>query len=283
MPLRNVLTERVVQSLSSLAMSASAAPQTEVEIPNQGDLVGLVFILTQVSTGTLVTPNPTSYAIQDISIKDKKGNPIWQNIRGQDLVRLKFWHGQHVNGKGINTAETNSSTSSATTYYYVPLRVDTVDQPVRYQATIAPFSAMAASGTTGGTVSFECTVLYKDEAANNTTDRDIRLTQSVVSGTNRFAPNLPRGRIVNNLNFTIGTESNLTTIVFSRDGSAELTDLTAARMIALDQDIYNSGHVTGRFDLYNSPFVTTENTLLDVTASGSDTVTWFVRISEPAQ
>lgn len=278
-----VVKTAIVQSVSSLAMSAASSPQTEVDVPNFGDLIGLNIELTQISTGTLVTPNTIDFAIESMSIKDRLGNPIWQNIRGRDLNEFELLNGFYVNNKGINTAVATSSTSSATRRYHIPFRIDGAMYPVKFQMTIAPFSAMAASGTTGGTVSVRVSAIYRNESANDVTDRLLRLTQAVVSGTNRFAPNLPKGRLINHLAFSIGTESNLTRVTFSSDGSAEISDFTISEAVALDQNLFNSGHVTGIINIYNSPFVSTDVTIYDIEASGSDTLQHLIVLSEPTR
>lgn len=276
-----VVRTRVIQSLSSIALSASASPQSEVDIPIQGDLVGVIVELTASATGTLTTPGTIDNALQSINIKDRFGNPIWQSIRGIDLNEFEFLQSWNVNQRGINTAVATTSGSSQTRRYWIPFRIDTAMFPCKLNMTLAPFSAMAASGATGGTVSVIVTGVFKDNAANNYTDRFVRLTQTIVSGTNRFAPNLPKGRIINNLAFTVGTESNVSNVTFSRDGSLELSQVTVGQLTALDQDLFISGHVTGVENLYNSAFLSTENTQLDVEGAGSDTLQWLIVLSEP--
>ena len=278
-----VVKTAIVQSVSSLAMSSASAPQTEVDILNFGDLIGLNIELTQSTTGTLTGANTIDFAIESMSIKDRLGNPIWQNVRGRDLNEFELLNGFYVNNKGINTSVSTTSSTAATRRYHIPFRIDAAMFTAKFQMTIAPFSAMATSGATGGTVSVRVSAIYRNEAANDVTDRLLRLTQSVVSGTNRFAPNLPKGRLINHLAFTIGTESNLTRVTFSSDGSAEISDFTIAEAIALDQNLFNSGHVTGIINLYNSPFVSTDVTIYDIEASGSDTLQHLIMLSEPTR
>ena len=272
----------IVQSLSSIAMSASSAPQSEVDIPNQGDVIGLNFELTQSTTGTLTGANTLDFSIENISVKDKFGNPIWQNVRGRDLNEIEGLTSFYVNGKGIFTSVATTSGSSQTRRYHVPFRIDRAMFPCKIQITVAPFGSMATSGATGGTVSLRVDAVYKDESANNTTDRILRLSQAIVSGTNRFGPNLPKGRVISHMAVQAGTESNVSKITFSRDGSFEISDFTSAVWTALDQDLFNSGHQSGLINLYNSPYVASEQSILDVEGAGSDTLQWFIFLSETA-
>ncbi len=266
---------RTIQALSSVAMSASSAPQSEVDIPNAGSLIGLILHLTQSTTGTLTGANTLDYAIQAVDIKDRKGNWIAQNVRGRDLNEIETLFGE----KGINTAVATTSSSSQTRRYYIPLAVAQKDMTARMQVTIAPYSDMATSGATGGTVTLTVVGVYQSEDTGYTT-RYTRLSQSIVSGTNRFAPNLPKNRLISRVAFTVGTESNVTDLTFSRDGSDEHQALTPADMIAIEQDSFISGHVTGQFRLPITPFVPADNTVLDVTGAGSDTINWLLVLTE---
>lgn len=271
-----------VQSLSSISMSTSSAPQSEVDIPNQGDLIGLNIELTQSTTGTLTGANTIDYAIENIAIKDRFGNPIWQNVRGRDLNEIEGLSSFFVNAKGIFTSVATTSSTAGTRRYHIPFRIDRAMFPCKIQTTLAPYSAMATSGATAGSVSVRVDGIYKDESANDTTDRILRISQSIVSGTNRFGPNLPKGRVISHLAVQAGTESNISKITMSRDGSLEIADYTSAVWTPLDQDLFNSGHQSGLVNLYNSPFVATEQSILDVEGAGSDTLQWFIFLSERA-
>ncbi|MBI2445109.1 hypothetical protein HYV43_01840 [Candidatus Micrarchaeota archaeon] len=266
---------QTIQALSSISMSASAAPQSEVTIPNVGALVGLVLHLTQSTTGTLTTAATLDYAIQSIDVKDRQGNWIAQNIRGRDLTFIETVFGAN----GINTSVATTSGSNQTRRYFIPLEISQKDQDAKLQVTIAPYSDMAASGATGGTVSLTVVGIYSTNDPGYTR-RYTRLSQSIVSGTNRFGPNLPQNRKVAMVGFTVGTESNVTDVTFTRDGTVELPAITPADMIALDQDTFVSGHQTGRFKLPLTPFVPNPVTQLDVNGAGSDTVNWFLVLME---
>ncbi|MBI4360323.1 hypothetical protein HY572_00960 [Candidatus Micrarchaeota archaeon] len=264
-----------IQSLSSVAMAASAATQSEVVIPNVGALVALEFHLTQSTTGTLTGANTLDYAIQDVKISDKGGNAIWQNVRGRDLAIIE----QLFSPMGINTAVATTSSSSQTRRYYLPNAIAQKDMDARLQVTIAPFSDMATSGATGGTVTLTVVGLYSN-VDSGFTQRYMRLSQSIVSGANRFGPNLPQGRRIELVGFTVGTEANVTDFTLSRDGSLELSALTPADLIALDQDRFVSGHITGRFRVPVTPFIPSSQMQLDVTGAGSDTINWYLGIRE---
>lgn len=277
-----IVKTSIVQSLSSLAMSSSSAPQSEVDISPQGDVVGLNFELTQATTGTLTGANTIDFAIENISIKDRFGNPIWANVRGRDLNEIEGLMSFYVNNKGIFTSVATTSSSNQTRRYHIPMRIDKAQFPCKIQITVAPFSAMATSGATAGTVSLRVDAVYKDESANDITDRIMRLSQAIVSGTNRFGPNLPKGRIIAHLALQAGTESNVSKITLSRDGRLEISDYTSASWTAMDQDLFNSGHQSGLVNVYNAPFVASESTIYDIEGAGSDTLQHFIFMSEPS-
>lgn len=265
----------IVQSLSSISMGASASPQAEIDIPNYGDVIALELILTQLTTGTLVGPVPMERAIQQISIKDKSGKPIWSSIRGRDLKIF-----DRLLNVGNNRAVPNTSNSSQTYRWFIPCDIEQKDQVARLQATIAAFSDMATSGATGGTVTLDVIAWYQDQTQIAFTTRFMRISQSIVSGLNRFGPNLPKNITIQHLLFAVGTEANITDITFSEDGNAELQEVRPSDLTGIDAVRLTDGHVTGEFSLFNSPFVATDKTILDVDGAGSDTVEWYLIIAD---
>lgn len=264
-----------VQSVSSVSMGASAVPQTETDIPNYGDVTAIEVVLTQSTAGTLTGAKTLDYSLQSLAIKDKKGNPIWSSIRGIDLPVL-----DRLFNIGVNRTVTTTSASSATHRWLIPCNIEQKDQTSRIQVTLAPYSDMATSGATGGSVSFDVIVYYQDQTQLTFSQRIFRLTQSLVSGACRFGPNLPKGTTIQHLLFKVGTESNISQIDFSADGSSELNALRLTDLQAIEDSRLVSGHVTGQFSLFNSPFVSTDKTRLDVQGAGSDTIEWFVVTAE---
>lgn len=266
---------QVIQSLSSLSMSATASPQSEVEIANYGDVVAMEYILTQSTTGTLTGANPIDRAIASIAIKDKKGNPIMSNIRGRDLVIF-----DRLLNIGNNRAVPTTSGTGQTYRWFVPHNIEQKDMPARLQATIAAFSDMATSGATGGTVTLDIVAWYQDKSNVTYTQRFFRISQAIVSGSNRFGPNLPRGVVIQHILFSVGTEANITDLTLNSDGNSELSLVRPTDLTGIDAVRLTDGHVTGQFSLYNSPFVAIDRSVLDVTGAGSDTIEWYLALAD---
>lgn len=266
------IRKEVIQTLGSVAQGGSSATQTEEDIPTRGDIIGISVELTQISVGTLVTPATIEKAIENLTIKDVSGRLIWSKMRGQDLTIID----RYLNIGNSRTVPT-SSTSSASHSWFIPLGIEKKDQKARMQVTIAPFSAMAASGTTAGTVSIKLVAWYADESKIPFTQRFQRITETLNSGLNRYAPDLPKGVPITNIFLKFNTaESNLSELDFTADGNTELRDMTAADMTVVDDVVLTDGHVSDEFSLYNVPFVATSKTIFDVTGSGSDTVEMIV-------
>lgn len=267
----------VIQSLSSVSLGASQSPQNEIDIPNRGDMAFLEVVLTASLTGTLSGPKPFDNVLAFLSLKDKAGRPIFSSVRGTDLEPLDFFL-----NRGRQKSVANVSNSAQTARFIIPCNVETKDMTARLQVTLEAYSAttLATSGATGGTVSLDFIAWYMDTTDLKFTQRIYRLTQSIVSGLNRFAPNLPKDVVILYLLFTIGTESNLTNVTFSADGSTELDQLRPTDMQAIDDTVYVSGHQTGWFSLYNSPFQSDTKTILDVTGAGSDTLQWYCIVAD---
>lgn len=263
-----------VQSVASLAMGASAAPQTEVDIPNYGDIIAVEVVLTQLTAGTLSASKTIDYSLQQLAIKDRSGKPIWTGVRGIDLSKLD----RFLNIGRTRTVPTTLNT--ATTHrWLIPCNIEQKDQTAKLAVTVSAFSDMA-TGATGGTVSFDIVVYYQDQSQIAFTQRIMRLTQSIISGVNRVAPILPKDKVIQHLLFSLTTESNITDIDFSADGSSELSGIRLSDLQAIEDVRLISGHVTGEFSLLNSVFAVTDRTILDVNGAGSDTISWYLVIAD---
>lgn len=260
----------VIQS-KTVSMSASAQAQDEVTIPVYGDIRGFLIVMTQSTTGTLTGANTIEKAIRDLSVIDASGDQLLQGIRGQDLLFLE----RYLN-KGNNRTIPTTSSTSATETFWLPLNVEKKDQHAKIQLTVAPYSDMATSGATGGSITYKLVAMYDDPSPETQTEKIQRITKSVSSGVNTLGVNLPYSALINSLLFTVGTEANITDIKFSGDGSKELDGVTVEQLTALDDALLNDGHVSTQFSLYNSPFVSSPATVLDFNMSSSDTLQLFV-------
>lgn len=270
--MRGRLRKALVQSLSSVSLNAtSTSTQSEVDIPIRGDILAIGIELTVAAGGTLSSANTLASAISEISIKDKGGVAVWTKLRGTDLPILdRFFN------VGRSRTVATITNSAQTHRFMIWNPITTGDQGARLQLTLASYGALDSSGATSGTVSVVVTAYYADAGNVGATQRISRITQSCVSGTNRFAPNLPKGKQITDLLFSLSTEGDIDSITFSADGRAELASITLGELEAFDDVRLVSGHVSGQFSLYVTPFVADTNTQLDVEASASEDINWFI-------
>jgi hypothetical protein len=260
-----------VVETKTVTMSTSEQPQNEVQIPVYGDIAAVEVTLAQLTTGTLTTAKTLDYSVKGLVVKDRSGVLLMQNIRGVDLLFLERYRNI---GRSRTIATTSSS--SQTEQFYIPLNVEAKDQEAKMQISISPYSDMAASGATGGTVTYTTSVWYYTVSESVKTEKIQRITKSVVSGANTFGNDLPKNLEVSNLLFKIGTESNITNVTFTGDGNKEMDSVTMPHLIGIDNAKLVSGHVTGEFALYNAPFFSTAATRFDIVGAGSDTMEIFV-------
>jgi len=263
------LKNHVIET-KSVTMSASEQAQNEVTIPAYGDIYGLVINITQNTTGTLTGAKTIEKAIKGVSLKTKSGELVLQSIRGQDLLFLE----RYLN-KGISRTIPTASGTDASETFFIPINVEKADQEAKFQMVVAPYSDMATSGATAGSLAYSVNVLYYDQTENVSTQKIQRTTKAVVSGTNTFGIDLPKRVTINYLLFKVTTEGNLTSIRFTADGKKELDGVTVAYLKALDQASLVSGHISGEFSLYNAPFYCDVPTAFDVVASSTDTMEIF--------
>lgn len=265
----------IVLDTITKTLTDNAGVMGEVEIKNKGGLMALGLVVTQSTTGTLVTPNPIDRALQLVSLKDSATNPIFSSIRGQDLAVLEHMFGQF----GVNTAVPDTANSANKRKYILPVSIKREHLTAKLQITVAPYSAMAASGATGGSVTVKVIGIYGDGMEPEKTTRYFRAEQEIASGTKSFGNKLTKQRLVSDggLVGVVTTESNITSITFSADGGEELQAMTMDDFAAHETQTRVSGHVTGRFKIPHMAFVPTEETVLDVDAAGTDTIHWIQR------
>jgi hypothetical protein len=259
---------RTLIQYSSVSLSANAQVQSSQIIPTLADVTGIDWDLKVNVAGTLVGAKTVENAIQRMSISDRNGKPIL-DVAGTDLplLALLLSHGCY------STPETASE--GVDKYYrdVLGITANLSNQPLSLQITFAPYSALATSGATGATVDLTMNVWYGSNLTNQTS-RIYKRTVSLVSGDNFEGVNLVNGVNTQILAFKIGSESNLNSVNFSSDGSIDdLSKISPQQIINLENDAYRDKHQTGIFNLFVSPFeVRTQNTRLDFSASGSDTV-----------
>ncbi len=266
------VVKRLIYDSGTKAMAASPSQLDLITMPDHGDLKAVSLQVTQDTAGTLSANAKLVRAIEGLRITDKGGNPITQNIRGIDLRELMFFGN---GGRDISEQDTNNSTR--TDLYYIPIRVDSSVYPVKVQFELAAYSSMA-TGATSGNARFVLNGWYADDPNDKRTERIWRIQKSGAVGTNRYAPDLPRGKQVTATYFQITTEGNLTNVTFTRDGSVEIKEVTVNDFKAINNAVLLDQHKTGFFNLFHTPYQINENTELTFEHSGTDTDQIFLRL-----
>ena len=266
---------RTIFDSGTVAMSTSIQPQSEKIVPNHGDIKGFTIQVTNDTTGTLTGAKVLVAALDSIDLFDKDSAPLWSKVRGTDIKTLYLY-----GNRGKNISETTTSSTSATDLYFIPFRVDGSRQSMRLIVNLAAYSAMATSGATAGNARVIIGAIYDDDASDKRTERLFRVQKSGASGSNSYAPDIVKSRAITATYFKIGTESNLTDVTFSRDGSLELQNFSLNQLKAAENALLESGHQSGIFQLYHSAYRWDAKTVLDFTLGGSDTVDLFFRTEE---
>ncbi|MEK6760709.1 MAG: hypothetical protein AABX93_02185 [Nanoarchaeota archaeon] len=263
------MKSKTVKQYASFALSASSQLQSQEIVPTRGDIIGFDFNLTVDSVGTLVTPTKVTAAIEKLLIADKSGKPLI-DCAGTDLPFIALLLSPH----GSYDAPADNSTSSPVWNDLLALTGKLEDQPLFIQVTFAPYSALAASGTTGATVDFTIGVWYGQAT------QTLRVYKKVITGVvgDNYVDNvLNNGKITQSLSFRVGTESNLTSVTFSPTGATDdYQALLKQQIIDLENDAYKDEHQTGLFNLFVEPFeFSTANSSVDIVLSGTDTITVY--------
>jgi len=271
-PLQNVqLSARNIVSYSSVSLSTSATQESQVIVPvvKGLDIIGFDLQLSVTATGTLSSAKNVLYAIQRLAIVDKSGSPV-MDVAGSDLNKLVYW----LSPRGTYQTPATSTQNTAETFESrLNLPIKYADQVAYVQVTFAPYSALATSGCTGATVSLGMGAYY---GMAQKTMRIYKSANSVSSGVNHLGFNLQDGVTAVIMGWTVGTESYVTDVIFSRFGDIDdYSAIVPQTFINIDTETV-SGHETGMFNLYVSPFVISKsNTKLDFNMSSSDTVTVY--------
>lgn len=264
---------RKVKNWSSVSLTTSSQTQSTEIVQPLGDIIGFQWDLTAVATGTLSSANTLLSAIESVVITDGQGRTLFDGV-GEDLARVGLWVSK--GGKYVTPAAISTTSQSWTAQINFPVKL--ADQNVKVQVTFAPYSDLASSGATGGTVSLTLRAIYGVLRDKAQTMRMYKSTQSVSSGDNSLGSQLPTVSNVNAMAFTVGTEGNITDISLSYDGS--VTDISKVGVNYLkdaENDIYISGHQTGMFEFPITPFdVDASKTQLNFNMSSSDTIVIYL-------
>jgi hypothetical protein len=253
----------------SVSMGTSDLAQSQVIIEPLGDITALEFRITQSTTGTLTGPRPIETAIKSIVVVDRAGKPIL-DIKGTDLPKLDFW----TNGVGSYNPSVNTSSTPQIKTWVIALPIKLEDQPAKLQVVFAPYTDMASSGATGGSVALRITAWY---GVAPYTLRIYKRDLSLSAGDNNLGINLVDGKDIlpNGLTLDVASEATINHITFSSDGRMdERAKLPLAELIEIERIVYKNGHITGLINLFVAPFRTDiSRTKLTINASASTTVT----------
>lgn len=247
---------------ASFTLSTANQDYQDIEIPQIGDLVGIKLSVTATATGTLTGANKLISVLRDVSLRDKTGEPITQGISGGDLNYLLYVS----NNSGKKLTETTISSSSATDTYNLQLSVDKTDLPAKLRIGANPYSAAATSGATGGTLSVDIEVFYRDEAVSST-QRVYKQTTSLVSGTNEIGQVLNRQRVIHKVGLGF-SESNLTSVLISSDGSEQLNMKTSG-LTSFMEGARADAKITDKLLIPCTPFLAKDISRLQIVTSGS--------------
>lgn len=239
----------------SKTLSVNTQDGTDYEIPDLGDVAGIMIRVTASASGTLTTPAKLRAALSKIELRDKKGKTIFSNISGADLNNLQY----QTCAAGKKTTETDTANSSNTDDYMLQWAIDRKDLPARMRITYAAYSALAASGATGGSAQVDVTILYRD-GSTGSTSRVTKVTTTLATGENDVSALIPRGVLVNKILANV-TEANLTDVTMSRDGSEELKLKTATLAKYLEQYRVDA-RISGSLIIPCQPFESGDRTQL---------------------
>lgn len=254
----------------TISMTSAVQAQSEVQIPNYGDIAAIGLTISQSTTGTLSSANTLDHAIAGLTIKDKSGTQLMQGIIGTDLLML-----ERFRNKGVNRTIATTSGSAQTETFFIPLNIEISEQEIRAQVSIAPYSDMATSGATGGSITYSLVVYYYGKTEKTYTEKIQKFAKTANIGINTFGTDLPKNILITDILFKC-TEGYLTSIRFSSDGSKELDSVSVAHLTSIDNAILVSGHVTGQLKLYNAPFKSSSASALDFTNGTADTITFYI-------
>lgn len=260
----------------TVTLTTAEQNQSELVLPVFGDIAGFLVDISVSVTGTLSTAKTIEKAIKNLVVKDKSGNTLLQNIRGEDLIFIERYR-----TKGRTRTIPTASASAGVESFFIPLNIEKANQEAKVQISIAPYSDMATSGATGGSITYSIYALYYESTEKVGTEQIRRISKTVAVGSNSFGIDLPKGLWINNILFKVTTEANYTDIRFSGDGNKELDNVKLRYLVGHDNALLISGHVTGEFSLYNAPFYSTPAVIFDVNAGTADAMQIFT-ISEYA-
>ncbi len=258
-----------LKQYSSVALTTGSQVQSTEIVNPKGDVTALDFELSVTSVGTLSSPTPVTSAIQNLSVIDKNGKTIL-NVLGTDLPKIALW----LSPDGAYVSPGNNATSAVTWNVVIPIAIKLADQPAKVQVTFAPYSALASSGATGGTISLTLNMWY---GSASYTTRIYKRTLTLNSGDNAFGYQLVDGINTQIMGFTIGTEGNMNNISFSNNGNIyQYNRLLPQQIINLENEVYRDQHQTGIFNMFVAPFVyDISKSVFSVNAGSSDTLNVF--------
>jgi len=253
-----------VYDTGSVTLSTTPTPVPMKPLPVLGHVIGLKISVTASASGTLSSPAPLTAAIQSFNLKDAGQRDILPaTIAGSDLVNLEYL----LNPKGIAVSVPNVSNSSQTFSFILYLPVAVTAQPAFLSLVLAPYSALASSGATGGSAEVAVAWVVEDRmASQQTTARVFTFAPSLVAGANSLAFYLDRSKRTTLISAVI-PDASFSNVTFRSATETEIQNATEADLAAIDNSVTNSGHQSGLQVFRISPFVASDATYFVVTTS----------------
>ncbi|MEM3846521.1 MAG: hypothetical protein QXU98_12575 [Candidatus Parvarchaeota archaeon] len=256
-----------VYDTGNLNLSSTPTPLSLKTLAVLGHVVGIKIDISASAAGTLTTPASLQNVISGFNLKDSNQVDILPNtISGNDLVTLSYI----LSPKGVNVASQIPAVSSTNTKFsliiYIPIAVS--EQPVSFQGTLAPYSALAASGATGGTGEIGISWVVEDSLAGvQQTMHIYKFNPTLVTGDNLIGNQLDATRQTIELAANIQADNNLNYITFRSGDQVELDAVGPDYFISQDTQLMNSGHVNGLEILRVTPFTASKSTYFDLNLS----------------
>ncbi len=258
-------TFQTVYDTGSQTLTSGPTPFNSSALLVLGDIVGIKLTLYNVSaSGTLTTPAPLTAALQNLSILDRNSQPI-ASVLGSDIPIVSFLESPRGTYQTPDTISNSAQTQGWILFNAVNLK----DQPIRVQGNFAPYSALAASGATGGTAGLRIEVMTADATdfpggAEPPTQKLVVIPKSLGTGDNEIQNSLSRLGVTNHMAAYVQADSNLNYVTFRSGKAVELQEVSAAAIETEDNLLYVSGHQAGLFPVRASPFVANDATYFNL-------------------
>ena len=257
--------------LVNLSASTQNMPERAAQV--LGHVVGMRITLKNVSAaGTLTTPAAITAAVNVLEVDDSAHSPLF-SIAGSDIPILGFV----LSPRGTYVSPLTVSNSDQSQSWVIQFPVAVARQPLYIKGTWNAYSALAASGATGGTAELVIDLMVDDSpvAQRLGTYRLRKWSASGIAGDNILQEKLDTSAQTIGLVANVGADSNLTWITFYAQVAPEINQMTPDAFASEDAIYTVSGHQSGIEILRVSPFIANAATYFDVNLASATTITVY--------